>query len=98
MKKSILAILIAALFSNVSIAASPPKGFFGEKINTKVDNRMSWGEVGELVQCLKEGGNSISWVSAGSSWIMHSKNTDKLTKKVNKVGRGNACNINTINA
>lgn len=84
--KKIAAMLavILTIFSSVSLAASPPKRFFGEKINTFDGNRMSWGEVGELTQCLKENGNSISWEAAGNSWIMHTKNTDKLTKKINK--------------
>lgn len=85
MKKILLAVIVIAVLANSSFAASPPPKFLGEKINTFIGNLATWGEVGELVQCLKDNGNSVNWESAGNSWILHSKNTDKLTKKVNKV-------------
>lgn len=85
MKRVSLAVIAIAVLANSSFAASPPPKFLAEKINTYIGNLATWGEVGELAQCLKDNGNSVTWESAGSSWILHSKNTDKLTKKINRI-------------
>lgn len=84
MKLKLLATLFFIAFTSLSIAATPPKAFLSENICTYEGNHRGWGEVGELVQCLQEYGNSLSWEKTSNGWILSAKKVDKLTGKANR--------------
>lgn len=85
MKKIILSCLVLfAISVTMSFAAEPPKEMMREVVHTYVGNLASYGEFGELVDCVKGMGNKVTWEKINNGWIMNTKNTDVLTKKTNK--------------
>lgn len=85
MKKIVIACLaLLAVSGTMSFAAEPPKEMMREVVHTYVGNLTSYGEFGELVDCVKEMGNKVSWEKIDKGWIMNTKNTDVMTKKTNK--------------
>ena len=64
---------------SIAFAASPPKEMMTEVINTSVGS--SYGKFEELVDCVKDMGNNISWEEIKNGWIMKTQNTDVMTKK-----------------
>lgn len=85
MKKIIMACLLhLTILGTMSLAAEPPKEMMREVIHTYVGDLTSYGEFGELVDCVKEMGNKVSWEKIDKGWIMNTKNTDVMTKKTNK--------------
>lgn len=88
MKKFIIVGLVClAVISqslSIALAAEPPKQMMNEVIHTYVGNLTSYGEIGELVDCVKEMGNKVSWEKVNNGWIMNTKNTDVMTKKSNE--------------
>ena len=67
---------------SIAFAASPPKEMMKEIINTSVG--ASYGELGELVDCVKGMGNNINWEKIDNGWIMKTQNADVMTKNTNK--------------
>ena len=85
MKRILMVCLVCLTISGtLSFAAEPPKEMMSEVIHTYVGNLTSYGEFGELVGCVKEMGNKVSWEKVNNGWIMNTKNTDVMTKKTNK--------------
>ncbi|WP_289058476.1 hypothetical protein [uncultured Mesotoga sp.] len=85
MKKIVIVVLVYFTLSvATALAAEPPKQMMNEIIHTYVGNLASYGEFGELVDCVKEMGNKVSWEKVNNGWIMNTKNTDVMTKKTNK--------------
>ena len=83
MKKIVIVGLVYfALSGTIVLAASPPKEMMTEVINTSLG--ASYGEFGELVDCVKGMGNKLSWEKITNGWIMKTQNTDVMTKKTNK--------------
>ena len=84
MKKFVIVGLVCfALSVATAFAAEPPKQMMTEVIHTYVGNLASYGEFGELIDCVKEMGNKVSWEKVNNGWIMNTKNTDVMTKKTN---------------
>lgn len=84
-KYSIICLVYFAIVNQslpIVFAASPPKEMMAEVINTSVG--ASYGELGELVDCVKGMGNNVNWEKIKNGWIMKTQNTDVMTKKVNK--------------
>lgn len=85
MKKFVIVGLVYLVLSvATAFAAEPPKQMMTEVIHTYVGNLASYGEFGELIDCVKEMGNKVSWEKVNNGWIMNTKNTDVMTKKTNK--------------
>lgn len=96
-----LFVCFVATSGYASFAAEPPKEMMREVINTYVGNLVSYGEFGELVDCVKGMGNKVSWEKVNNGWIMNTKNTDVMTKKSNKgswmfVHDSSADNVNRL--
>ncbi|MEI7816616.1 MAG: hypothetical protein WCI45_05415 [Desulfuromonadales bacterium] len=83
MKKFVIVGLVCfALSVATAFAAEPPQQMMTEVINTSLG--ASYGEFGELVDCVKGMGNKLSWEKITNGWIMKTQNTDVMTKKTNK--------------
>ena len=51
-------------------AAEPPKEMMSEVVHTYVGNLTSYGEFGELLGCVKEMRNKVSWEKIDKGWIL----------------------------
>jgi hypothetical protein len=84
MKKSIkvlLCVLVTTCWPSLAFPAEPPKAMMKEVISTYVGNLVTYGELGELVDCLKGNGTKVGWEPVGNGWVLTTHSKDALTHK-----------------